>query len=86
MTYLLQILYMISQMPRKEAKKELSRLRADGLFPYPFPPECTHKRSYQTTRTDWYGRLFDKLYLRMTTKSGFRAMRCMNRMKKTLHI
>ena len=67
MTYLLQILYMISQMPRKEAKRELSRLRADGLFPYPFPPECTHKRSYQTTRTDWYGKLFDKLYLRMTT-------------------
>ena len=63
-------------------KKELRSLKAEGLFPYKCPRECTLSKSYMTTRTDWYGKLFDFLYLRLNTRLGFGWMRCLLRLRQ----
>lgn len=56
---------------RKEIMKEL---RLNGLFPFRRPAACTLMRSYQTTRTDIVGKVFDKIYINLHRPWGFAAM------------
>ena len=69
-------------MPRRKAAAALRELKTDGLYPYRRPAECTLTKSYMTSRTDWYGKLFDFLYLRLSTRSGFHLMRLFLRLRR----
>lgn len=82
MGFLHSALWSVCMMPKKQAQSELRSLKAEGLFPYKCPRECTLSKSYMTTRTDWYGKLFDFLYLRLNTRLGFGWMRCLLRLRQ----
>lgn len=67
-------LSVIAGLPGKKACQSLKKMREMGLFPCSRPKECTLKRSYQTTRTDLPGRLFDWIYIHTHTVPGFYLM------------
>ena len=75
MSNLWQTLYVIIGMKAAEGRKYLKELRADGLYPFVRPKECTLKKSYQTTRTDAVGKLFDRIYINLHRPWGFAAMK-----------
>lgn len=85
-SFLHYALWEVSMMPRKKAKQELMQLMSDGLYPYPRPAECTLTKSYMTTRTDLYGKLFDFLYLHLSTRIGFWMMRVFLHLKKRIRV
>lgn len=68
-------MFSLTALPRKEAKIYLKELKKKGLFPYRRPRECTLKKSYQTTRTDIAGKVFDLIYTHMNTRIGYLFMR-----------
>lgn len=72
------VLSMLAKMPSSEAKPYLKTLRQANLFPFHRPKECTLKRSYQTDRNDFWGKLFDAFYINIHTSIGFQAMRLWN--------
>lgn len=74
MSNLWQTLYVIAGMPSASIRKHLKELRADGMYPFVRPKECSIQRSYQTSRTDLGGRVFDKIYINMHRSWGFWAM------------
>lgn len=63
----------------KKARQELEKLRKMHLFPFIRPVECTLSRSYQTTRRDFVGKLFDWIYIHSHTVWGFSLLRLWNR-------
>lgn len=69
-----QALFSISQLPGSMRFSGLMELRKEGLFPFRRPNACTLKKSYQTTRTDLVGKIFDKVYINMHRPWGFAAM------------
>ena len=81
-SFLQYALWEVSMMPRRKAAAALRELKTDGLYPYRRPAECTLTKSYMTSRTDWYGKLFDFLYLRLSTRSGFHLMRLFLRLRR----
>lgn len=66
-------------LPSKEAALQLEMLRKDDLFPLRKPKECTLRRSYQTNRKDFVGKIYDRLYRSTHTVSGFALMFLWNR-------
>lgn len=75
MIFLWGILGAVAHMSKSEAKPYLSELKKSGLFPYHRPDDCTITRSYQTTREDVVGKLFDKIYTSSHTRIGFMLLR-----------
>ena len=75
MSFLWLELLSLAHMPLKEARKYMHELRQNGLFPFKRPDACTLIKSYQTTRTDWIGKLFETIYLNMHTRPGWWVMR-----------
>ena len=53
----------------------MAALKKAGLYPFRRPTECTMAKSYQTTRTDAVGKLFDKVYINMHRPWGFASMK-----------
>lgn len=75
MIFLWGVLGSLAQLQRKQAEPYMKELKSCGLFPYKRPPECTVTRSYQTTRTDLTGKLFDKIYTNAHSRLGFCLLR-----------
>ncbi len=63
----------------KNQKLLLKEAKENGIFPYKRPKECTLVKSYQTTRTDIIGKIFDWIYIHTHTKTGFFLMRIWNK-------
>lgn len=78
MSYLFGALYHIAAMPRSRAKEYMTELRANGLFPYCRPKACTIRRSYQMKRGDIVEKVHDAIYINISTRIGYSAMRCWN--------
>lgn len=76
MIFLWGILGATAHMPKKAAKPYMDELKRSGLYPYHRPRARTVTRSYQTTRTDALGKLFDKCYTNSHTRLGFGLLRC----------
>lgn len=74
MTFLWFALYEAARLPRRDAAPMLRELKQAGLFPFRRLSECDLTRSYMIGRTDWIGKLFDKLYLNLHTRPGFALM------------
>lgn len=75
MTFLHFSLYAIAALPAKPARKYLSQMKKQKLYPFTRPAECTLDRSYMTERQDLIGKAFDKLYLNQHRPWGYRLMR-----------
>lgn len=80
MSNLWQACYIITQLPREKRIEQLKILKEKSLFPYIRPQECTLKKSYQTNRKDFVGRIFDYIYIHMHTRAGFFFMVCWQRL------
>lgn len=80
-----QMMYSIVNLPKNEIKKELGILRQEKYYPYTSPKECTLIKSYQTTRTDLVGRVFDKIYINLHTRIGFQCMRLWKIVERQKH-
>lgn len=74
--YTMNSLASASASKRKSFLKEMKRLH---LFPFTRPAECTLSRSYQTTRRDFVGKMFDWIYIHSHTAWGFLLLRLWNR-------
>lgn len=79
-------------LPRQKRAKMLREIKTAGLWPFIRSKTCTHRRSYQTTRTDLPGKLFDWIYIHTHTIPGFYLMLLWNRayslyrsLRKALH-
>lgn len=87
MSYIWYVMDGCAKLSGKERKEMVGRMKALGLYPFCRPEACTHVRSYQTTRTDIVGKVFDKVYINMHRPWGFAAMvllQSLIRLKKRL--
>ena len=80
MSNLWMLLAVLAKLPSTEAKPYLNDLKKKGLFPYKRPSECTLSRSYSTNRTDFIGKVYDKIYTHLNTYIGFYLMQIWCRM------
>lgn len=55
-------------------KAWLRKAKQAGLYPFVRPDACSHIRSYQTTRTDIIGKIYDKVYINTHRPWGFWTM------------
>ena len=85
MSNLWTLMYSIVHLPIKEACYEIGRLKKENLFPFSRPTACTLVKSYQTTRTDIVGKVFDKIYINLHTRTGFFCMRVWKMIEKVKH-
>lgn len=74
MTYLWITLFKSLGAPAELRRKIRKDLNANGLFPFVRPKECTLWKSYHTTRTDFLGKLYDKMYINLHRPWGYAAM------------
>lgn len=63
-----------AKMPKPERKQIIKAMKKNGLFPCKRPSECTLIKSYQTTRTDILGKIFDWIYIHSHTHLGYFLM------------
>lgn len=56
------------------------KAKAEGIYPFTRPDACTLISSYQTTRTDIIGKLFDKIYMNTHRPWGFWTMCCVQKL------
>ena len=75
MTFLWLELFELADMPIKAAAPYMQQLKKEKLYPFVRPQSCTLMKSYQTTRTDLVGKIFELIYLNMHRRVGFWAMR-----------
>lgn len=85
MTYLWGGLYGLTKIPRNQYKPFLKDLNKCGLYPYKTPSECTVTKSYQHSRTDFIGKIFDYVYTHLHRPWGFLTMRIINFLLKTIN-
>ena len=74
MSFIWYTLNLSAKMPKNERKQIIKSMRKNGLFPCKRPPECTLIKSYQTTRTDILGKIFDWIYIHSHTYYGYLLM------------
>lgn len=68
------LMYSVAFLPLKTSISIVNQLKADGIYPFIRPVACTIKKSYQTSRTDLVGKVFDKIYINMHRPWGFWSM------------
>lgn len=70
-------LYLLSaaELDCKSCRAALRRAAKNGLFPYYRPRECTLQKTYLTTRTDLFGRVFDFVGMHLHRRWGFAVIR-----------
>ncbi len=68
------ILNSAAKMPKSERKQIIKAMKENDLFPCQRPPECNLSKSYQTTRTDIFGKIFDWVYMNSHTYWGYFLM------------
>ena len=74
MSYTWHILNLSAKMLKSERKQIIKAMKKNGLFPCKKPTECTLTKSYQTTRNDILGKLFDWVYIHSHTYPGYFLM------------
>lgn len=74
MSYIWYVMDGCAKLPGKEQKDMVRQMKELGMYPFRRPTACTHMRSYQTTRTDIVGKIYDKVYINMHRPWGFAAM------------
>lgn len=67
-------------------RRMLRKAKTEGIYPFTRPSACTLTRSYQTTRTDAIGKLFDKIYMNTHRPWGFWTMCCIQKLIALKHI
>lgn len=67
-------LHGITMAKPEHGRKTIRELRKHGLFPFVRPKECTLRKSFNTTRTDFLGKLYDRMYINLHRPWGFAAM------------
>lgn len=82
MTYLWYTLHGAAKTNRKNRVFIMASLKQLKLYPYHRPKACTLIKSYQTSRTDIVGKLFDKVYINMHRPWGFWSMVLLERLIK----
>ncbi|MGN0998719.1 MAG: glycosyltransferase family 2 protein [Faecousia sp.] len=85
MTFLWLSLHNITKLPFLKGMEGLQKLKKEELYPYSRPKECTLIKSYQTTRTDFIGKLFDRIYINMHRPWGFWTMFLLQRVINAKH-
>ncbi len=60
-----------AKMMKSERKQIIKAMKKNGLFPCKRPAECTLIKSYQTTRKDILGKIFDWVYIHSHTHFGY---------------
>lgn len=79
MSFLWMTLYEACKLPSAQAREVTACLKKYGLYPLRRPIRCTMTTSYMTDRTDFVGKVFDKLYLHLHTPWGYHTMRILLR-------
>ena len=74
MSYIWMSMSMCAELPIKKRYQVLREMKSYRLFPLQKPKECNLKKSYQTNRTDWIGKVFEYIYMHSHTWSGFLLM------------
>ena len=74
------LMYSVAFLPLKTSISIVNQLKTDGIYPFIRPAACTIKKSYQTSRTDIVGKLFDKVYINMHRPWGFWSMVLLERL------
>lgn len=74
MSFIWNTLNLSAKMPKTERKQIIKAMKKNGIFPCKRPPECTLIKSYQTTRTDILGKIFDWVYIHSHTFFGYFLM------------
>ncbi|MCR5809462.1 MAG: glycosyltransferase family 2 protein [Clostridiales bacterium] len=70
-------------LDRKSSREALRRVKEIGLFPIRRPPECTLRKTYMSTRTDLFGKVFDFIGTHLHRRWGFAVMRLYNLIKRS---
>lgn len=65
----------LAALSKKDARPHLLFLKGQGLYPFKKPKTVNQVKSFETSRTDAIGRLFDLVYTNSTTRIGYHAMR-----------
>lgn len=77
-----------ASLPPKQAIDTRKQLKKLDFFPKNRLPECDLAQSYMTDRTDWIGKIYDRLYMNLHTFWGYTGMfliRQLLRLKRSLH-
>lgn len=74
MTFIWYTMNGCALLPATKRKSMLQQIKAAGIYPFTRPEACSLVRSYQTTRTDIVGKIFDKIYIKTHRPCGFWAM------------
>ena len=85
MGYIWYTMHVAVRVSGTEGRAAVSALKKAGLYPFRRPDACTLQKSYQTTRTDAVGKLFDKVYINMHRPWGFAAMKLLRGMIQLKH-
>lgn len=74
----------LAKYPGNSYKAPLVQFREEGLFPFVSPKNVLQKTTGMTGRTDFIGRIIDKLYMNCTTRCGFYRLRSYNWLMQSL--
>ena len=75
MTMIWRAMHSAAKIGGPEGTAAVAELKRAKLYPFRRPAACTLTRSYQTTRTDAVGKLFDRIYINLHRPWGFAAMK-----------
>lgn len=75
MSNLWLFLHYTAGLDHKNCRVALRKAIENDLFPYHRPPECTLRKTYMTTRTDYIGKIFDFVGTHLHRRWGFALMR-----------
>ena len=75
MHFLRNAMITLAKSTRDTYKPMLSRFKQAGLFPFRSPKNVLQKNLAITIRSDWIGRLYNRMYMNCTTVFGFYSLR-----------
>ncbi len=74
-------MYLIAKQSKQEADQSLAILKSKGLFPFEIPKESTITNTYQTTRRDMVGKIYNWICLHVTTTYGYYLLRLWRKLR-----
>ena len=75
MTMIWRAMHSAAMVRGQEGTAAVAELKHAKLYPFRRPATCTLIKSYQTSRTDAIGMLFDKIYINLHRPWAFAAMK-----------
>lgn len=85
MSFLWGTIFRIAGLTTKDANTYMKQLKKLNLFPYKRPDNCTIRKSFQTNREDFIGKIFDVIYMNLHRYWGYYLMRLWIRFFKFKH-